>query len=435
MNLFQMIKSNQKSTDRLKKNFIFCIILVFSISTITVLSGCKDKKAEKKVTVKSTKKTSKNDPKKTDTKIEKKEPIKVKGLYFTGWNAGLNERLQHFINLTKKTEINSVVLDVKDDDGYIGYESKIPAVREVGGWKKKYDPKKVIKELHKNNVHVIGRVVCFKDPVLSIKKPDLAIKDSNGELFYAKGITWLDPYNKESWPIIIATAKEAVEFGFDEIQFDYLRFSNDGNRDAMAFNTGGKERYEIIDEFVSYARKEMPKVILSGDVFGIICESPADTEKIGQNLEYIGKNDLDYLSPMVYPSHYRVGQKINKIPFEKPDYEPYEVVYNTLLRAKERIAKVNGYRAKIRPYLQDFTATWLGSGYYKSYGAEDVRAQIKAVYDAGYNEWILWNASNKYTEEALLPKGSKEKITPKVDTKTSTKPKETSTSKVKNKKK
>ena len=110
---------------------------------------------------------------------------------------------------------------------------------------------------------------------------------------------------------------------------------------------------------------------------------------------------MDYISPMVYPSHYYSGQTINKVVFPKPDLDPYNVVYNTLIKANYRISAVPDYKAKVRPYLQDFTASWLGTGNYMKYGAEEVRQQIKAVYDAGYDEWILWNSTVKYSEDAL----------------------------------
>jgi len=150
----------------------------------------------------------------------------------------------------------------------------------------------------------------------------------------------------------------------------------------------------------------LPDVILSADVFGIICESPGDREDIGQHLEFIGK-ELDYISPMVYPSHYALGQAVNGKVFPKPDLEPYQVIYNSLVKAKNRISKVEGYQADVRPYLQGFTATWIGKGNYIEYTAKEVRDQIKAVYDAGYEEWIIWSASNKYgkIEGAFLPEG------------------------------
>ncbi len=327
--------------------------------------------------------------------------VKVKALYLTGWTVGDTKRINHFVDLAKSTEVNSYVVDIKDDDGYVGYESQIPDVREFKAWKPKYNVDEVIKAFHDNNIHVIGRVVCFKDPIFSAKRSDLAVKNSQGGLWRDDhGLTWLNPYNQESWEYLVNIAKEAIQKGFDEIQFDYVRFPNDGDKKAMNFGNTSLKKYEAIDEFLAYAKKEMPDAILSADVFGIICESPADTEDIGQNLEFVGK-DVDYISPMAYPSHYAVGQIVNNVKFLKPDLEPYGVVYNTLFKAKERISKVESYKAKIRPYIQDFTASWLGKGYYQTYGTEQVKQQIKAVYDAGLEEWILWDADNSYSESAL----------------------------------
>ncbi len=332
---------------------------------------------------------------------QKPEPVKAKALYLTGWTAGTSARLEHFIELANTTELNAFVIDIKDEDGYVGYKSDVAEVKKYDASMFKYNADKTLKALKDNNIYVIGRLVCFKDPVLSVKRPDLAVKTPDGELWkdYQKR-TWLDPYNKESWPYIISIAKEAVEKGFDEIQFDYIRFPNDGDRSKMKFNDNGKKKYEIINEFLEYARSELPNVILSADIFGIVCESPEDTEDIGQYLELIGEN-VDYISPMVYPSHYAVGQIVNKVKFDKPDLEPYGVVYNTLVKANDRISEVEGYKAEIRPYLQDFTASWLGQGYYMKYGAEAVRKQISAVVDAGLEEWILWDAENTYSEDAL----------------------------------
>lgn len=330
-----------------------------------------------------------------------KRDIKVKALYLTGWTVGNDVKVDQFIKLAKTTEINSYVIDIKDDDGYVGYETSIPGVREIGGWKKKYNEDKVLKAFHDNGIHVIGRLVCFKDPVLSAKRPELAVKKAGGGIWRDnRKLSWLDPYNRNSWTYIVEIAREAVNKGFDEIQFDYVRFPNEGNKKSMVFGNSGQKKHEAINEFLAYARKELPGVVLSADVFGIICESPADTENIGQYLELIGK-DMDYISPMVYPSHYAAGQIVNSVKFEKPDLEPYGVVYNSLVKARDRISKVKDYKAKVRPYLQYFTAPWLGKGYYKAYGPEEAKLQIKAVYDAQYDEWILWNPSNKYDEKAF----------------------------------
>ncbi|MCX7921464.1 MAG: putative glycoside hydrolase [Clostridia bacterium] len=343
-------------------------------------------------------------PSETPNANQQTEPtkkVKAKGLYLTGWTVGSMDKVKHFVELANTTEINAYVVDIKDDDGYVGYESSIPAVRDIKAWQPKYNVDKVIKEFHDNDIYVIGRLVCFKDPILSSKRPELAIKNSKGGLWRDNhGLTWLNPYNKESWPYIIEIAREGVKKGFDEIQFDYVRFANDGSKKAMNFGTD-KKKHEAIDEFLAYAKKELPGVTLSADVFGIICESPGDVEDIGQNLETVGKN-IEYISPMAYPSHYAVGQKVNGVTFAKPDFDPYGVVYNTLAKAKTRISKVDGYKANVRAYLQDFTATWLGKGYYLSYGPEQVKQQIKAVYDAGYEEWLFWDANNTYSEAAFL---------------------------------
>jgi hypothetical protein len=339
------------------------------------------------------------------TPIPKDDLVKVKALYLTGWTVGNPKRLEHFIELANTTEINSYVVDIKDDDGYVGYKSEVPEVIENNAWMQKYDVDKVISAFHENGIHVIGRLVCFKDPVLSQKKPELAVKKTDGSLWVEKKdnngnpITWLNPYERESWPYLISIAKEAVEKGFDEIQFDYVRFPT-GNRKQMDFSAYSETKYDAINEFLAYARKELPGVILSADVYGIICESPEDTEDIGQYLEKIGM-DIEYISPMLYPSHFALGQQVNGIKFAKPDLQPYEVVYNSLVKAKNRISQVEGYRADVRPYIQDFTAPWIGKGNYQTYGAKQAREQINAVYDAGYEQWIFWDPSNTYSEEAF----------------------------------
>ncbi|NLP15104.1 MAG: putative glycoside hydrolase [Clostridium sp.] len=396
----------------------YFLVALLSLSLILSLSACKGKEVDvnnplpdKTVAdndgddVQETEPPEEVSPTPTitpDESVPAKSDIKVRALYLTGWTVGGDDRLNHYVELAKNTEINSYVVDIKDDDGYVGYESNVPAVREIGAWMNKYNVDKVLKAFHDNDIHVIGRLVCFKDPMLSSKKPELAVKNVNGGLWKDNhNLTWLDPYNKDSWPYLIDIAREAVEKGFDEIQFDYIRFPNDGSKKSMNFNSNGKEKYEAINEFLAYARQELPGVVLSADVFGIILESPADTEDIGQYLEYVGK-DVAYISPMVYPSHYAVGQIVNGVQFMKPDLDPYGVVYQSLVKCKDRLSKVEGYKAEVRPYIQDFTASWLGKGYYQSYGPQQLREQIKAVYDAGYEEWICWDANNTYSETAFL---------------------------------
>jgi len=325
--------------------------------------------------------------------------VKAKGLYLTASSAGA--RLEHYIELANNTEINSYVIDVKNDYGIVSYESEVPLASEIGAIQKIYDVDEVIKKLHDNNIYAIARIVCFKDPILAQKKPEMAIKNPEGGLYVHNKMNWVNPYNMDAWQYNIDLAKEALEKGFDEVQFDYIRFP-DGKKSQMVFEgKDDREMYEVINDFLAYARKQLPNAILSGDVFAIILESPGDTEGIGQYFEYIGEN-LDYLCPMAYPSHYALGQIINNVKFPKPDLDPYGVVKNTLLKAKARYEKVEGHKPILRTYLQDFTATWIGAGNWQYYEDEQVRQQIQAVYDAGFEEWFLWDPMNNYREGALL---------------------------------
>lgn len=328
----------------------------------------------------------------------------VKGLYISSWKIGDQNVLKHFIDLANRTEINTYVIDVKEDDGYVSYPSQVAQVKKLKTCVKKYDPIYTLNQFHKNNIRVIGRIVCFKDPVLPMKRPDLALKDKNGQIWRDNdGTAWLNPYNKASWRYLVNIAKEAVKMGFDEIQFDYVRFTTSGNMSTVDYGKTKMAKYEAINGFLAFARQQMPHTIISANVFGIICESPGDTEGIGQYLELIGK-DVDYISPMFYPSHYACGQIVNNVEFPKPDFDPYGIVYNALTKTKTRVAPIKNYRANFRPYLQDFTANYLEPGNFQTYGHEQVRQQIKAVYDAGYQSWLFWNINNEYSEDGFLPK-------------------------------
>jgi len=344
------------------------------------------------------------------------EDIKVKAIYLTGVSAGNNKVIDHVIDLANTTELNAVVIDIKEG-GLVNYKSDVPEVKSNKLYTAYYDAQRVVKKLHDNNIYVIGRIVCFRDNGLATKRADLAIKRPNGTLWReGKMGAWTNPYNNVVWKYNIDIANEAVDKGFDEIQFDYVRFPT-ARESEVDYGKSAPSKVDAICGFLKAAGKELREgkgALVSADVFGIICESRRDGEAIGQDLEKIGK-DIDYVCPMVYPSHYAnaskgvmgngYGQTINGVLFTAPDLKPYEVVYNTLIKAKERISKTEGYRAKVRPYLQDFTASYIrDKNYYQVYGPTQVRQQIKAVYDAGYEEWILWNGNNVYSEKALLKK-------------------------------
>ena len=325
----------------------------------------------------------------------------VRALYLSD-NAVVDSlTVKHFISLAKKSSVNTYVINIKGTDGLVNYESKIEPVRKAKAYTPQFNISNVIKQFHKNHIHVIGRVVCFNDTYLAQQKPEWAIKNAKGEMYITTGGEfWVNPMNKEVWKYLIDIAKEGLAKGFDEIQFDYVRFPTDGNVKELDYGNNPPEKFVVIDNFLAYARAQMPKAILSADVFGIICESPDDMQNIGQNMEYVGRN-LNYISPMTYPSLYAKGQIVNDIAFAKPDLEPYAVVYNSLLRANNRIAKVKAYRAKIRPYLQAYTASWLSKEDYQPYGTEQIKQQIKATHDAGCSQWIFWNDESIYPEDAF----------------------------------
>ena len=345
----------------------------------------------------------------------RKKPVKVgvkaKAIYITGSSAGNRNYLNKVINMINSTELNAVVIDVKED-GRVNYKSEVDKVKGINAYHELYNVDEVLKTLHDNNIYVIGRVVCFRDNYLALKRADLAVKNSNGAMWKENGsIAWTNPYNKEVWQYNIEIAKEAVRKGFDEIQFDYVRFPTARKTDVYYGDVPPKA--DAISGFLKQAGNELNAmgVLVSADIFAIVCESPGDREGIGQVLEKVGTN-IDYISPMIYPSHYAnnskgmmgngVGQSINGVLFKAPDLKPYDVVYNALTKTRNRVSKTDGYRAKVRPYLQYFTATYLPKGYYQSYGPEQVKQQIKAVYDAGYEEWIFWDASNAYKDRSFV---------------------------------
>lgn len=316
-------------------------------------------------------------------------PVRVRGIYLTGWTAGGPKRFTQLVDLLDHTELNAMVIDVKDTDGVISYRSEVPLSKQYKLSFPKMDPAKVMPILRKHNIYPIARIVCFKDPELAKKRPDLAVQTSGGGVWRDRGGSpWLSPYKQENWKYIGEIAKEAAGKGFKEIQLDYVRFASEGNMGSAVFPGKTKEEPTIvIDKFLKYMRKELEPsgVFFSADIFGLTALVHHDMG-IGQKIYGIAAN-VDYICPMVYPSHYHLYEY--GIP--NPDVRPYKTVWLSLRDAK---ARIKGEGAHVRPWLQDFSLK-------AHYGPTEVRQQIQAVYDNGLAEWILWNPRNKYTESAL----------------------------------
>ncbi|EFM10852.1 GTP-binding protein [Paenibacillus curdlanolyticus YK9] len=321
----------------------------------------------------------------------------VKGIYISGWVAGSPARMDRLIGLLRRTELNAVVIDVKDDFGRLTYRSRVPAIQQIGADKRPAitNIKRLINRLHREGIYTIGRVVVFKDPYLAQKRTSLAIHNKNGSVWKdGHGRPWVDPYRTEVWNYNINVAKEAAALGFDEIQFDYVRFPEGIRTKPVKFaNKEGWNRSKAIHQFLHEAKQPLHRlgVKVSADVFGLVT-STSDDMGIGQSWRAVS-TEVDAISPMVYPSHYSDGM----YGIAHPDMAPYAVVSHAMTDAKRR----NGYLAQsglkpaaIRPWLQCFTATWVHP--HLKYGDREIKQQIKALHDQGLEDYLLWNASCKY---------------------------------------
>lgn len=320
-------------------------------------------------------------------------PSAVRGMYMTSWVAGTKDwraELQEFVD---KSEMNALVIDVKDYTGRVSFEVDDERLRQVGYPEKRVpDMREFIEELHRKDIYVIGRIAVFQDPHLVRTRPDLGIKRKSGGLWQDKQrLSWLDPAGRESWDFIARIAREAEKVGFDELNFDYIRFPSDGNLSDMVypFWDGKTPKAEVIRLFSLYLRTELRDlpVPLSADIFGLTTWNRDDLN-IGQVLEDLAPI-FDYLSPMVYPSHYPMGFQ----GYKNPAQHPYEIIKTAMERARERLDAIGQDPKKLRPWIQDFD---LGA----EYDARMVKLEKQAIYDAGIQSWLSWDPSNKYTRGA-----------------------------------
>lgn len=320
----------------------------------------------------------------------------IKGIYVTAHSAG-GSRMETLLKLLDHTDLNSMVIDIKDDNGYITYLTTSPELQKVGAAKKYIsDINGLMLTLEQHNIYPIARIVVFKDTVLARKQPELSFLHKDGAIWKnGRGESFVNPYRKEVWDYNIAVAKEAAKLGFKEIQFDYVRFPEGFENKAavLTYNKTEQNRVDAVAGFVKYAREQLEPlgVRISVDIFGYAASVPS-AEGIGQDFVKIS-NDVHVISPMVYPSHYSTGWFKQK----DPDRSPYETIKGAMLDTHKKLDPTLDLKPIIRPWIQDFTASWLGSGHYMKYGKAEVEAQIKALKDTGINEYLLWNAGNKYS--------------------------------------
>jgi hypothetical protein len=316
-------------------------------------------------------------------------PAEIRGIHVTEGLASLPGKIHDYLALSSHG-LNAMELDVKDENGYVGFLSPwLPKLaRTTGAARPYYDARKVVAEAHKAGVYLIGRIVTFQDPTLTEGEPSLGIQSKWGGVWKTTaGLGWANEYDRRVWKYNVDVAVAAAKAGFDEIQFDYVRFPTDGDISAMVFpHKRAEPRATTIAGFLTYAagRLHPLKVRVSADVFGL---SASRDLGIGQSPRRIGKV-LDAIYPMVYPSHYNPGE----YDLLEPEAFPYATVVHSLRDFKRQ---TRGEKVRIVPWLQDFTIKY-------TYGLEQVGEQIDAARTMHAKGFLLWNPSGEYTTNALL---------------------------------
>lgn len=322
------------------------------------------------------------------------KPQEVRGIYITAYTAS-TKRLDELIDFIKNNDLNTAVVDIKGPTGEPAFILRHETSKKYNLSKSFYNPEQLVAKLHQNNIYTIARIAVFQDPYLVEKEPQFALKwKSGGAWRDYKGVRWLDPTAFGIWRYNATLAREAYERGFDEIQFDYIRFPSDGNIEAIKYArwNGATKKEEEMEKFFAYIggimRRE--KIPVSADLFGLVCCLDNYDLGIGQVLER-ALPYFDYISPMMYPSHYSSGFVGKK----NPASYPYEVVKYSMERANEKTARLaassTARLAKLRPWIQDFD---IGD----NYDVDKVMAQARAAREENAEGFLIWNARNVYTD-------------------------------------
>lgn len=333
-------------------------------------------------------------------------PPIIRGIYVNAYAAGSPEHRARLLALADSTEINTFVVDVKDDDG-IRYVSGLPLAQEVSrGTIPLKDLAALVDTLEAHGIYPIARVVVFKDSRLAEARPEWAIRTPSGGLWTDKaGNRWMSPWDERVWDHVLGVAEEAARAGFREVQFDYVRFPEPyRSLPRQVHARGGERKADAIAGFLAEARRRLHPlgVTVAADVFGVSTSDAKDVG-IGQQWETLSVV-ADHLLPMVYPSHYFPTHLPG---VRRPNRMPYETVFTSVGMAVLRNRKLReegAVPARVIPWVQAFTANWVDRDY--PYGPEQARAQMQALYDLGLEDWVFWNAASKY--DAVAPAFARE---------------------------
>ena len=323
------------------------------------------------------------------------KPFRPKALYLSVYGVGDRKLRSAALALLESTELNALVIDLKGDRGIVPYRSAIALATQVGAQRviTISDLPALITNLRERGIYTIARIVAFKDSLLAVGRPDLALRRRDGSVYRDReGLAWTNPYSHDVWNYNIGVAVEAATAGFDEIQFDYARLP-DATGLAYELPWTEQNREAAIDGFYKEARKTLTpfNVFLAADTFGYVCWNPDDT-KIGQKLEHLAEI-VDYVSPMLYPSGFQSG-----IPgYRNPMEHPYQIVRLSLEHARQRTRLPS---VRFRPWLQAFRDYAFGG---RPFTAGEVKAQIDAAEDFGADGWMLWNPRNVYSSADVKP--------------------------------
>ncbi len=349
-------------------------------------------------------------PKKEEVVLHLKTPEPLKAAYMSACYASMPSLRSKLVKLVEETELNALVIDVKDYTGTVSFDTGNSQIDSIGGVGCKVgDMAEFLAELHSKDIYTIARVTVFQDPQYTKHYPELAVKKkSNGAVWKdRKGLSFVDVGAKPFWDYIIAVATSSYAVGFDEINFDYIRFPSDGDmKDIMFTYAGDMPKKEALRKFFEYLDTHMSaqNITTSADLFGMTTTNTDDLN-IGQVLEPALVN-FDYVAPMVYPSHY--PPMFNG--WKDPNKVPYEIIKYSMDSA---VARANALRAEIASTTPDSTLlkrigshqlrTWIQDfDYPVPYTPQMVRTQIQATYDSGLTSWMLWDPANTYTKEALI---------------------------------